>query len=156
MSENLPITKQQFLDSIVPFIKVYRRLPYIDEDDILVPIEDKDGSIVSSPYRAKRYIEAYFDGQDNLTEYLFEKCIITYDSIANIIGSTKTVVENAITTSTKNPDVEVRRDIHVFFNKDFYEGKLDSYNAKCMDCKRKCKQGYWVGLSCNKYIEKKK
>ncbi len=150
----LPITKQQFVDGIIPFIKTYKRLPYMSEDDILVPIEGENGSIISSPYRAKRYIESYFDGQDNLTDYLFKKEIITYDLIANIIGSTRTIVENTITTNTKNPDVRVRRGVHIFFNKDFYEDKLDKYNSKCMDCKRKCRQGYWVRLSCSKYKAK--
>lgn len=92
-----------------------------------------------------------------MTKELFDKNIITYKLIADITGLTETVVKNIITKETKNPDIEARRMIHIFFNKDFYEKELGKYNDRCIGCKKKCKIDYYAAIVvCPNYKEKKK
>lgn len=155
---SLPITKKQFEDSIPDFIHKFKRLPYMKEDDVEVKIKNDNGEIESKPYRARKYIREYYDNQDNMTEELFDKGVISYESIADVLGLTPTLVKNAMTLSTKNPEIKVRRKLDIFFNKDFYENELGKYNTKCMGCgRRKCKQDYYVDIiSCKRYKEKKK
>lgn len=109
------------------------------------------------PYRANRYIEEFYENQDNMIDELFDKNIITYKLIADTTGLTETLVENTIEKETKNPDIEARRMIHIFFNKDFYEKELGKYNDRCMGCKKKCKQSYYATIVvCPNYKKKKK
>lgn len=154
MSDNLPITKQQFDDSIIPFVNKYKRLPYLTEDDIEIEIE-VDGEIEIRPYRANRYVSAYYKNQDKMTKYLIDNVIITYKLVAEITGYTGTLISNAMTKSTKNPDAGVRRGIHNFFNFDFYEKELGKYTDRCSECKNSCKQFYWVEVWCPNFKAKK-
>ena len=127
------------------------------EDDVEVEIKNEDGEIEIRPYRANKYIEKYFESQENMSKELFDKNIITYKLIADTIGLTETVVKNIITKGTKNPEIHNRRMIHIFFNKDFYEKELGKYNDRCMDCKKKCKMDYYATIVvCPNYKEKKK
>lgn len=152
---NLPITKEQFIEGTLKFINIYKRLPFLSEDEIEVELENKDGEIEIRPFRANRYITEYFKNQDKMSEYLLKENIITYKSIGEVLNITPTIVENTITKKTANPEKRNRRLIHLYFNKDYYT-ELGMYADKCMDCKGcKCKQEYWVDLiSCPKYKKK--
>ena len=154
MTDNLPITKQQFDDSIMPFVDKYKRLPYLSEDDIEIEVE-VDGEIEIRPYRSSRYISAYYGSQERMTSYLIDNDIITYKFVAEITGYTETVITNAITKSTKNPEVGVRRGIHNFFNFDFYEKELGKFAKRCVECKNSCKQFYWAEVRCPNFKAKK-
>ena len=155
MTDNLPITKEQFDDSIIPFVNKYKRLPYLSEDDIDVEVEI-DGEIEIKPYRASRYVNAFYGNQDKMTKHLTDNKTITYKMVADITGHSETVITNAITKSTKSPDVRVRRAIDVFFNKDNYEKELGKYASRCVDCtSRACKQFYWVDVRCPNFKAKK-
>lgn len=151
---SLPITKEQFLDGVLKFINTYGRLPYIEEDDIEVSIVVKNGKKELRPYRASRYIKEYYNTQDKLTESLLDNKLITYKSIANTLGLTEVVTRNAITKQTKNPQAEVRRQLHMFFNKDLYK-ELGEYANLCSRCNKRCKQHYFVDVKCKNYKEKK-
>ena len=155
---SLPITKKQFEGSIPDFINKYRRLPFLREDDVEIEVKNDDGEIEKRPYRANRYINEYYGSQDNMVQELFDTGIISYKTIAKILGLTETVVKNAITLETKNPKIEVRRRLHIFFNKDFYEKELGRYNDRCQNnCSRRCKQYYFSDTYlCSKYKAKKK
>lgn len=126
----------------------------MDEDDIEVEIKNKKGEVELRPYRANKYIKEYFTNEDNLVEYLFDKKIITYKIISEILKLTETVVKNAIEKETKNPQTDVRKKIHLFFNKDYYE-ELGKYAKLCSKCTKKCKQVYYVPVECKKYKAKK-
>ena len=102
-------------------------------------MKNDKGKMELKPYRANRYIEEF------------------YEKVAGITGLTETVVKNIITKETKNPDIEARRYLDIFFNKDFYEKELGAYNDRCMDCKKKCRQNYYVAIiECPNYKVKKK
>lgn len=123
-----------------------------------VEVINDEGEKELRPYVANKYIKEYYKNQDNMTEELFEKGILSYELIAETTGLTRTVVENTITKTTKEPEIETRRMIHLFFNKDFYP-ELGEYNLKCMDCSRRrgCKQHYYTDvIICPDYKEKKR
>lgn len=157
VNKDLPITKKQFEKSIPAFIDKYYRLPYLKEDDIEIEVKNDDGEIELRPYVAKRYVSEFYGNQDKMTKELFDKNIITYKLIADITGLTETVAKNIVTKETKNPDIEARRKLHIFFNEDFYEKELGAYNDRCMDCKKKCKMYYYATIiECPNYKVKKK
>lgn len=151
---SLPITKQQFIDSIPNFIYNFDRLPYMNEDDVEVKIINDDKKEEIRPYRASRYINEFFNTKDELTKELFDKKIISYKLIADTLGLTEVVVRNAITKETKTPQQEVRRKLHMFFDKDLYE-ELGGHANLCNSCTRRCKQHYFVDVRCKNYKEKK-
>lgn len=127
------------------------------EDDVEVEIKNEDGEIEIRPYRANKYIKEFYSTQDKMTKELSNKGVITYKSIADITGLTETIVKNIIEKQNKTVDIEPRRYLHIFFNKDFYEKELGVYNDRCMDCKKKCKQSYYATIVvCPNYKEKKK
>ena len=145
------ITKEQFIDGVLKFIDDYDRLPYLPEDNIEVIIEDK-----SKPYRASKYIKEFYSSQKNMTKNLLDSGLLTYKKIADVLGLTETIVRNTITKTTKNPEVANRRKIHMFFNADFYEKELGKYTNKCTECKKHCKQFYWIlSINCPKCESKK-
>ena len=157
VNKDLPITKKQFEKSIPDFIKKYNRLPFLKEDDVEINMKNDKGKMELKPYRANRYIEEFYGNQDKMTKELFDKNIITYKLIADITELTETIVKNIITKETKNPDIQARHKIDMFFNNDFYEKELGKYNDRCMDCKKKCKQHYYSTIVvCPNYKEKKK
>ncbi len=92
-----------------------------------------------------------------MVQELFDIGIISYKTIAKILDLTETVVKNAITLETKNPKMEARRRLHIFFNKDFYEKELGKYNNRCAEsCSRRCKQYYFSDTTlCSRYKRKK-
>ena len=46
--------------------------------------------------------------------------------------------------------------LHIFFNVDFYEKELGKYTNKCTECKKHCKQFYWIlSINCPKCESKK-
>ena len=154
MSNNLPITKEQFINSIIPFINTYKRLPLLPEDNVEIEI-DVDGEIEIRPYRAGRYIKEFFLTQDKMTKELFEQGIITYKLIGEVSGLTETVVKNIVEQSTKTPDTHARKMVHIFLNVDYYEKALGKYSERCKDCSKQCKQFYWVEMiGCAKYKAK--
>lgn len=154
MTDSLPITKEQFDGSIIPFVNKYKRLPYLSEDDVEVEIE-VDGEIEVRPYRASRYISAFYGNQDKMTKYLIDNKIITYKLVAEITGYTETLISNVMEKKTKNPNVRVRRAVDIFFNKDYYEKELDKFADRCENCKlRSCKQSYWVEVRCPNFKAK--
>lgn len=97
------------------------------------------------PYRASKYITEYYKTKNKLTDVLFDKQIITYKSIGDVLGYTETIIRNAVTKSVKNPDIKLRRAIHIFFDKDFY-ATLGKYNGVNDECKKECKHPYWVDV----------
>lgn len=152
---NLPITKEQFIEGTLKFINSYKRLPYLQEDDVEVEIENKDGELEFRPFRAGKYVKEFYDNQDNMSEELFKENIITYKLIGEILGITETVVKNAITKETTVPEPRVRRLIHIFFNRDYYT-ELGIYAKRCEDCEEcSCKHEYFVSvISCPRYKKK--
>ena len=138
------------------FINEFKRLPFLPEDDIKVPIKNDNGEIELRPYRSNRYVSEYYGSQDKMIEELFDKGIISYKLIADILGLTETLVRNAITKETKKPQTEVRHGLHIFFNKDLYEKELGKYNDRCAEsCSRRCKQYYFSDTTlCSRYKRK--
>ena len=157
MSEvsNLPITKGQFNEAVVKFIYKYERLPYQPEDDIEVEVKNDEDEIEIKTYRANRYIKEYYKTQAKMSEELLKKNIVTYKMISEITGLTETVLKNAITKETKNPELSTRRAIHIFFNKDYYS-ELGKLAKKCESCKGcKCEYEYWTSVVyCPNYKKK--
>lgn len=146
--------KKELIDAILKFIDTYKRLPYMNEDDIEIEIANDTGEKDVKSYKASRYIKSNFTSQENLTKHLFDEGVISYKFIADTLSLTEAVVENAMTQKTKNPQIDVRRKLHMFFNKDLYD-KNGKYNTKCASCKKRCKQEYWVDLiQCKKYSKK--
>ena len=149
------INKDELIKGSLDFINKYKRLPLYKEDDIEVEKLNDNNEIELRSYRALKYINEYFKNQDKFADYLLKEKIITYKSIADIIGYSETITTNAITKSTKNVDVGVRRQLELFFNKDYYEKELGKYNSKCEGCKKQCKQFYWVDVAmCKEYSKK--
>ena len=107
MSEvnNLPITKGQFDEAVVRFIYKYERLPHQPEDDIGVEVKNDEDEIEVKTYRANRYIKEYYKTQAKMSEELLKKNIVTYKMISDITGVTETILKNAITKETKNPEL---------------------------------------------------
>lgn len=150
------IKKDELIKGSLKFIDKYKRLPFYKEDDIEVEKLNDNNEIELRPYRALKYVDEYFENQDKFADYLLKEKIITYKSIADIIGYSETITTNAITKTTKNPDVGVRRAIDIFFNKDYYEKELGLYANLCVKCtSRKCKQFYFVEVNCKNYKAKK-
>lgn len=152
------INQDELIKGTLQFIEKYKRLPYQKEDDIEVQKLNDKNEVEIKPYRASKYIKEYYTNQDKFTEALFKQNVITYNLVGNILGLTPTVIKNTITKSNKNPDIKVRRQLEVFFNKDFYKGELPALNEVCKTCAKKadCGQYYWVDLvGCKKYREKK-
>ena len=137
----------------MPFVKYYGRLPYISDDDILVPIKNKDGNMEDLPYRANKYIKRYFKSQNNLTKYLFDNNILTYELISKYTDIEPSRIKSLMKGKLKKVDNQERRQLEIFFNKDFYE-KHNKLNEHCSNCKKKkqCGQHYWVNLwSCSRF-----
>lgn len=149
------INKDELIKGSLVFIDKYKRLPLYKEDDIAVEKLNDENEIELRTYRALKYVNEHFKNQDKFADYLLKEKIITYKSIADIIGYSETITTNAITKSTKNVDVGVRRQVELFFNKDYYEKELGKYNNKCAGCKKQCKQFYWVDVArCKEYSKK--
>ena len=127
----------------------------MSEDDIEVGFENDDKELEFRPFRASRYIMAFYKNQDKMSEELLKENIITYKMIGEILNMTETVVENTVTKETVNPEKRNRRLIHMFFNHDYYT-ELGKYADRCMDCEGcKCKHEYWVSvISCPSYKKK--
>ena len=149
------INKDELIKGSLDFINKYKRLPLYKEDDIVVERLNDENEIELRSYRALKYVNEHFKNQSKFAEYLLKEKIITYKSIADIIGYSETITTNAITKSTKNVDVGVRRQLELFFNKDYYEKELGKYSNKCAGCKKQCKQFYWVDVArCKEYSKK--
>lgn len=126
----------------------------MDEDEFEYEVKNNKDELEQRSYKSSRYIKEYFSSQAKLTEFLFDKNIISYKSIADVTGLTEVLVRNTVTKATKNPEVSVRRAIHIFFNKDYYE-ELGKYATLCEKCtKRACKQYYFAHVRCRNYKEK--
>lgn len=150
------ITKDEFISGVFKFIDNYKRLPYLPEDNIEVNMKNDKNEIEIKPYRANKYIKEFYGNQKNMSKSLFNSGLLTYKKIADTLDLSETIVRNTVTKSTKNPDVSSRHKIHMFFNKDFYEKELGKYTNKCNDCKKTCKQFYWIlSINCLKYQSKK-
>ena len=151
----LPITREQFLEGVVGFLKEYKRLPYLPDDDIVVQIKNKENEPEYRPYRANRYIEEYYETQDKLTDKLFDSGVLSAGVLSEMSGFSETIINNLITKSTANPDIRARRAVHMILNSDYYESELGSLNTThCSKCtkRRQCGQHYWVDIvSCSKY-----
>lgn len=115
-------------------------------------MKNKDDEVEYRPYKAKKYIEEYYKTQNNMIKELFDKKILTYELVSDITGIKIDVLKDMINKKIKQPDIRLRRRLHIFFNKDFYK-HLGEYNSRCMDCRwRKCKQPYYVTIDvCLKY-----
>src|SRR5690554_2121702 len=145
------ITKKQLIAGTLNFIPKYKRLPYYFDDDIEVKKRDKNNKLILSPFRANKYIKKYFGTQNKYTKHLLDNEIITYDTISKITKIRKNRLTKLLRKSIKKPTSNERRQIEIFFNKDYFLG-LGEYNDKCFKCKEKCKQPYWVSISgCKKY-----
>lgn len=154
------IAQDEFIKGVFRFIDDYDRLPYFSEDNIELDFEavDKNSKAITEtrPYRANKYIKKFYGNQKNMTKYLLDNGILTYKKIADVLGLSETIVRNTITKTTKNPDVSNRRKLHIFFNVDFYEKELGKYTNKCTECKKHCKQFYWIlSINCPKCESKK-
>lgn len=150
----MPISKEEFEGSIAGFVESYKRLPFLNEDDIIVKKKNKSGEYEELTYRASRYITAYYETRDNFVNTLVDNDIVTFKVIAKATGLTEAVVKNTITMSTKSPTLEARRAMDIFFDKDKYE-HLGKHATLCGGCSRRCKQAYFVEVKCSKFKEKK-
>ena len=148
------INKDELIKGSLDFINKYKRLPLYKEDDIEVEKLNDNNEIELRTYRALKYVNEHFKNQNKFAEYLLKEKIITYKSIADIIGYSETITTNAIVKQTKNPQAEVRRQLHIFFNKDLYK-ELGEYANLCSGCTKRCKQHYFVEVKCKNYKEKK-
>lgn len=154
-ASDLLITKEQFNEAIIKFIHRYERLPYQPEDDIEVEIKNDEDELELKNYRANKYVKEFYKTQDKMSEELLNNNIITYKMISDITKISETVLKNAIEKTTKNPDLETRKAVHVFFNNDYYK-ELGIYAKKCEDCQGcKCKYDYFVSVVyCPKFKKK--
>lgn len=149
------INKDELIKGSLVFIDKYKRLPCNREDSIEVEKLNDDNEIEIRTYKSLKYINELFGGQEKFAKYLLDNEIITYKSIADIIGYSETITTNAITKTTKNVDVGVRRQLELFFNNDYCEKELGKYSNKCTGCKKQCKQFYWVDVArCKEYSKK--
>lgn len=152
------VNQEELIKGTLNFINAYKRLPYLQGDSIEVEKLNDDNEVELKPYMALKYIKEHHTNQDKFTETLFEQDIITYNSVGNILGLTPTVVRNIVIKSNKNPDIKIRRQLEIFFNKDFYKDDLPIYNEVCETCTKQktCGQAYWIGMvNCKKYKKKK-
>lgn len=119
-------------------------------------MKNDDGETEFRPYRSSRYIREYYGSQDEMVDELLNKGIISYKSIADTLGLTETLVRNAMTKETKNPQIEVRRRLHIYLNNDLYEKELGKYSQRCTEsCSRRCKQYYFSDTTlCSRYKRK--
>lgn len=148
------ITKKQFNNSVINFINRYRRLPFLLGDEVEFNI-NKDDEEKKITYRASTYIEKFYGTRENMSEELLSDRVITHKLIADTLGVSTAVIRNAISKDTANPRNEVRRGLDIFFGKDLYEKELGSYNKKCTECTKRCKQHYWVEVvHCSMYDKK--
>lgn len=149
------INNDELIKGSLDFINRYKRLPCNREDSIEVEKLNDDNEIEIRTYKALKYINELFGGQEKFAKYLLDNEIITYKLIANTLGLTELIIRNAMTKQTKNPQPEVRRGLEIFFNDDLYK-ELGLYASLCEKCtKRNCKQFYWVEVKCKNYKEKK-
>ena len=139
------ITKKQLITGTLNFIPKYKRLPYYFDDDIEVKKRDKNNKLILSPFRTNKYIKKYFGTQNKYTKYLLDNKKITYDIISEIIKIEENRLKKLLNRKIKNPTAKDRRQIEIFFNKDYFP-KLDKYNDMCSKCKEKCKQPYWADI----------
>lgn len=150
----LPITKEQFVQSIPSYIENNHRLPYLEGDTIDVEVENDKGDLVNKNYVASRYIEEYFDTHEKLTDYLYANDLLDSKTVGEHTGLNSNRVDDLINGDAKRVDIGERHAIHIFFNKDFYED-LGKYNQKvCNECRTRntCGQPYWVSvISCPKF-----
>lgn len=150
------INQDQLIKGILEFINIYKRLPYYVEDDINVEIINDEGKLEFRPYRALKYVKENFDNQDKCTQYLLDNKLITYKIISEIIKIDRDRLEKLLNKEISEPEIHERRQIEIFFNKDYFE-ELGKWNDLCSGCSQnKCQQLYWVRVvSCGKYKEKK-
>lgn len=149
----LPISKEQYLESIPRFINQYGRLPLMQEDDIEVEIDEE-----IKVYRSLRYVKEYFGNNSKFIEELFELGLLSFKIISDKINIEENRVEELVSGEADKVDKHERRMIELFFNKDYYSD-LGKYNASlCNICtkKRSCGQGYWVDvIGCSLYKKSK-
>ena len=138
--------KKQFIESSLDFIKEYKRLPMLREDDVTLK---QAGDEPDRVLRAHPRIIEFFGTHDKFIEFLIDKQHITYAMVAEYTGFSETVISNIMNKAVQEPDVKARRAVEVFFGKDFLADSLSPYHNKCEGCKKKCKQWYFVDLQCN-------
>ena len=80
-----------------------------------------------------------------MSDELLKNEVITYKSIADTLGYTETVIRNVVTKSIKEPDVRLRRAVHIFFNKDYYK-ELGEFSGVSDVCKAKCQFPYYMDV----------
>lgn len=151
---NLPITKQQFVDGTINFIHAYKRLPYLPEDDVNVNVINNEGEVDVKIYRAGKYVKGYYKTQDKMTTELISSGELTYKEISKIIGIDVKLLESVINGELKEIDNVNRICIENFFNKDYFP-KQSKFAETCKDCKNSCKQKYNVAVMQCKKKEKK-
>lgn len=150
------INKDELIKGTLEFIKKYKRLPYLPEDDIEVEKQNNKGEVVLKPYRTGKYIKEFFGNQDKYSKYLLDNKLITHDTISEIIRIDKNKLECLLNGEIKTPEIKERRQIELFFNKDYFI-KQGKYTSTCSKCSKGCKNPYWVDvISCSKYKEKNK
>lgn len=138
----LPISKEQYLESIPRFINQYGRLPLMQEDDIEVEIDEE-----IKVYRSLRYVREYFGNNSNFIEELFELGLLSFKIISDKINISITKVENLLKGENKEIDKHDRRMLHIFFNEDIYCPKKGKYKkTKCSNENKLGGQPYWVDV----------
>lgn len=163
--EELIISKEELVNAIPKFMAHYGRLPYMDEDDVIINIkkdkEEKDGSITSvvveQPYKSLKYVKGHFGSTDNMTDYLFEQHILSFKIISDKTDISEKRVKDLMDGKATKVDKGERRRLHVFFNKDFYEEMGHLNSTHCSDCTKssQCGHPYWVSvISCPKFKKK--
>lgn len=161
----LIISKEELLSAVPAFIEQYHRLPYMDEDDVIIEVvkekKESDGTVreetIEQPYKALKYVRGHFGSEEGMTEYLLENEIITLKMISEYIDISEKRITEMMTGDLEKINPNERRRLHIFFNKDFYE-KLGHINSlHCSDCtkQKQCAQPYWVSvISCPKFKKK--
>lgn len=141
-ASNLPISKEQYINAIPIFIEQYKRLPFMQEDEIEVIIEDK-----IKPYKSLKYTKEFFGDISRCTDYLFEQGIISFKIISDKTGLDIKQVENILTGNLKDIDKHNRRLIHIFLGEDLYCPKKGKYKKiKCSNENKLGGQPYWVDV----------
>ena len=150
------INKDELIKGTLRFIEKYERLPFINGDDIVVEKINDDGEIDLKPFRAKKYIDELFKGQDKFVKHLLDNNVLTFEVISKYTKVKPDRIQELVSGKAKDVEVRERRAIDVFFNKDYYE-KLGKFNGVNDTCKKQCQFPYWVKVDyCGKHSKKEK
>lgn len=148
------VNKDELIKGTLEFIKKYERLPFINGDDIIVEKINDDGEVELKPFRAKKYVDELFKGQDKFIKHLLDNDILTLETVSIYTKVKPDRIAELLTGKAEDVNVSERRAIDILFNKDYYE-KLGKYNGVNDKCRKECQFPYWVTVDyCGKHSKR--